>query len=122
MQYAGEGCSCRPALFSNHQEWPQQAQGATSKDVPLRKLILRAFAAADEFKSARSLASSSVRLKAQAKLIDEEGGSKPAGKPAAPCGFRKRNAEPVSHAEKFGARCEVRPSKNAELVPAAVKC
>jgi hypothetical protein len=85
-------------------------------------LILRAFAAADEFKSARSLASS-VRLKAQAKLIDDpEGEGKPAGKPAAPCGFRKRNAEPVSHAEKFGARCEVRPSKNAELVPAAVKC
>jgi len=45
-------------------------------------LILRAFAAADEFKSARSLASS-VRLKAQTKLIaDPEGGSKPAGKPA----------------------------------------
>jgi len=80
-------------------------------------LILRAFAAADEFKSARSLASS-VRLKAQAKLIDDPEGE---GKPAAPCGFRKRNAEPVSHAEKFGARCEVRPSKNAELVPAAVK-
>jgi len=45
-------------------------------------LILRAFAAADEFKSARSLASS-VRLKAQAKLIDDpEGKGKPTGKPA----------------------------------------
>ena len=81
-------------------------------------MILRAFAA-DEFKSARSLASS-VRLKAQAKLIDD-----PAGKPAPPAGDGSRDQQEagrVSHAEKFGARCEVRPSKNAELVPAAVKC
>ncbi len=96
--------------LSVHRERHQQAQGATiraaaaGQDVASRKLILRAFAAADEFKSARSLASS-VRLKAQAKLIDDpEGEGKAAGKAAAPCGFRKRNAEPVSHAEKFGAR------------------
>jgi hypothetical protein len=37
-------------------------------------------------------------------LATPDGGSKPAGKPTAPYGFRKRNAEPVSHAEKFGAR------------------
>jgi hypothetical protein len=69
-------------------------------------LILRAFAA-DEFKSARSLASS-VRLKAQAKLIDDpEGEGKPAGKPAPPAGAGSRDQQEagrVSHAEKFGSQ------------------
>lgn len=61
-----------------------QSNGSRKQDVPLRKLILRAFAAADAVcKSAGSLASS-VQLKAQAKLIaDPEGEGKPTGKPTA---------------------------------------
>jgi len=39
-------------------------------------------------------------MEAHRLLADPEG----KGKPTAPCGFRKHNAEPVSHAEKFGTQ------------------
>ncbi len=111
MRQCHAGGAARQSL-SVHRERHQQAQGATiraaavGQDVSSRKLILRAFAA-DEFKSARSLASS-VRLKAQAKLIDDPAGEgKPAGKPAPPAGDGSRDQQEagrVSHAEKFGSQ------------------
>ena len=96
MRQCHAGGAARQSL-SVHRERHQQGQ-----DVSSRKLILRAFAA-DEFKSARSLASS-VRLKAQAKLIDDPAGE---GKPAPPAGDGSRDQQEagrVSHAEKFGSQ------------------
>jgi hypothetical protein len=77
--HAGHGAgvySFRPEVASDHREGHQQAQGSTiraasaaQQDVASRKVILRQFAAAEAvFKFAVSLASS-VRLKAQAKLM-----------------------------------------------------
>ena len=64
-----------------------------------QKLILRAFAAADEFKSAGSLASS-VRFKTQAKLIaDPEGTGKGAG--LQPCASASRDQQEAGLATRY---------------------